>query len=59
MACEDISWTYALGVIDDVSVVLAGDAVEQWLVNQVGIGRLSSHSTSTTCPGLKLTTVPS
>lgn len=24
-----------------------------------GMGRLSSHSTSTTCPGLKLTTVPS
>ena len=24
--------TYALGVIDDVSAVLAGDAVEQWLV---------------------------
>lgn len=29
--------TYALGVIDDVSAVLAGDAVEQWLVNQVGM----------------------
>lgn len=35
--------TYALGVIDDVSAVLAGDAVEQRL-NQVGmVGSVPCH----------------